>query len=109
MSGHIPAYGLMLDRRFHITWITPELSRVVGLRAGDSVANSQDLPWVAIRHFIEAVERCLTTGHAVAWYEPGEEGGFAPSVTQIFPLPMKRGLVASFTPLPYGHPVPSNM
>ena len=109
LSDHSPALGVMLDNRLHITWITPELSRAVGLRVGDSAAESQDLPWTAIRHFVEAAERVLETGQAEAWFEPGQEGGLAPSVTQILPLPLNRGLVATFAPMPADHPAPKDL
>ena len=109
MSNHIPALGLMLDNRLHITWTTPELSQAVGLHVGDSAAASRDFPWTAIRHFVEAAERCLETGQAVAWFEPGGEGGFAPAVTLVLPLPMKRGLAATFAPMPQGHPEPVDL
>ena len=109
MSDHIPALGVMLDNQLHITWITPELSRAVGLGVGDSAASAQDLPWTAIRRFVEAAQRVLETGRAEAWFEPGEEGGLTPSVTQILPLPLRRGLVATFAPMPAGHPEPKDL
>lgn len=98
MSGRLPALGLTLDHRYHVTWITPGLARYSGVSAGMRAGSGHRVPWAVTRRYLEAVERCLDTGLAVAWLDPGHVD--PPSfVGQAFPLPFGRGALVGFTPL----------
>jgi hypothetical protein len=100
VAGQWPALGLILDQRLRITWITPALARFSGARVGMRAGTSPKLPWATMRRYLGAVERCLETGLPVTWVEPGDGDRVLPALGQAFPLPMKRGVVATFSPLP---------
>ena len=87
--------GITFDHRFRISWLTPEVSRQTGNRVGMHAGYNPKIPWVVTRRCLDAMERSIDSRLPVTWGEPGVDGGIFACIGQVFPLPLKRGLLVT--------------